>query len=195
MKKFSVTIHFEKYMQDRFDDQTFEAWLKNRGQLIEGRNLANDSPEAKAEFSCYRDDEGKCYFPNIHLKQALINGATQVKSKVGTGRRSMSAHAAAFFEIFPEHISVRNWDVVDKRPAVNRKAGARVMKYRPRWNDLKISFELIIKNDNIFTDDSIFDDKKGIFYFAGTMFGCGNYTPLHKGEFGTFTVVKWKELN
>lgn len=194
MKKFNVTISLEKYMQDQMHDEKLEEWLKNRGQIIEGRDLSADSDEAKAEFTCYRNKDGECYVPNFHIEQALINGATQVKSKVGTGKKSMVAHVAAFFEVQPEEIKVRDWDEADKRTVVNKRTGARVLKTRARWNNLKLSFILVVKNSNIVTDDMIFNKDNGIFYFAGTMFGIGNYTPQHKGKFGTFTVEKWKEI-
>ena len=194
MKKFSVTISLDKYMQDRMDDQSFEDWIKNRGQIIEGRDLSADSDEAKAEFTCYRNKDNECYVPNFHIEQALINGAMQVKSKVGTGRKSMTAHVAAFFEVVPEEIKIRNWDEPDKRTVVNGRTKSRVLKVRSRWNDLKLSFELVVKNSNVVTDDMIFNKENGIFYFAGSMFGIGSYRPQHKGKFGTFTVEKWKEV-
>ncbi|RLD57076.1 MAG: hypothetical protein DRI97_06120 [Bacteroidetes bacterium] len=188
MKQFRVKIHTEKYMQHRMDDQKLEEWEKNRGKIIE-RDDVNQEDLVRAEFHCYRNSKGECFVPSEHIKQSLINGGTQVKAKVGNGRKSMTNIVAGLFTVSPEEIIVRDFDTIDKRSAVNRNVKARIIAIRPRWNDLSLSFTINVKNDTI-TKQTV----ESILEFAGTMFGIGSYRPEHKGEFGVFEVVEFKQV-
>lgn len=188
MKKYSVTIFTEKYMQHRMDDQKLEDWEKKRGQIIERDDVALDDLK-RAEFHCYRNADGKCFIPSEHIKQAMVNGGTQVKSKVGNGRKSMTNIVAGLFSVQPEEILVRDFDTIDKRSAVNRNVKARIITVRPRWNKLEITFTLLVKNDTI-TKQTIQD----ILYHSGILYGIGSYRPEHKGEFGVFEVTSFKEV-
>jgi len=188
MKQFRVTIFTEKYMQHRMDDQKLEEWEKNRGKIIE-RDDVNQEDLKRAEFHCYRNEAGECFVPSEHIKQALINGGTQVKSKVGNGRKSMTNIVAGLFTVSPEEIKVRDFDIIDKRSAVNRNVKARVIAVRPRWNDLSLSFTINVKNDTV-TQQTV----KSILEHAGMMYGIGSYRPEHKGEFGVFEIKEFEQV-
>lgn len=189
MKKFKVSIYTEKYMQHRMDDQKLEEWEKERGKIIERDDIAHPDL-VRAEFHCYRNAEGKCFVPAEHIKQAMINGGTQVKSKVGNGRKSMTNIVAGLFSVTPEEILVRDFDTIDKRSAVNRNVKARIISIRPRWNNLTLEFTVIVKNDTI-TSNTV----EEILRQAGQMFGIGSYRPEHKGEFGVFEIKKFQEIH
>jgi len=188
MKKYEVSIHMEKYMQHRMDEQKLSDWETNRKQIIERDDIAYPDL-VRAEFHCYRNGTGKCFVPSEHLKQALINGGTQVKSKMGNSRKSMTNIVAGLFVVSPEHIDIRDFDTIDKRSAVNQNIKGRVMVIRPRWDNLDITFNVLVKNDTI-TNETV----KEIIDQAGIMFGIGSYRPQHKGEFGVFEVTKFKEI-
>jgi len=188
MKKFKVSIYTEKYMQHRMDDQKLEEWEKERGKIIERNDIAH-TDLVRAEFHCYRNAKGEGYVPSEHIKQAMINGGTQVKSKVGNGRKSMTNIVAGLFSVEPEEILVRDFDTIDKRSAVNRNVKARIITIRPRWNNLTLEFIVIVKNDTI-TSQTV----KEILVQAGQMFGIGSYRPEHKGEFGVFEIKKFEEI-
>jgi len=188
MKKFEVEIYTEKYMQHRMDDQKLEEWEKNRGRIIERTDISEEDVK-RAEFHCYRNKKGECFIPSEHIKQAMINGGTQVKSKMGNGRKSMTNIVAGLFSIIPEEILIRDWDEVDSRSAVNQNNKARIISKRPRWNELKASFTIVVKEDSI-TDETV----KEILKHAGVMFGIGSYRPQHKGEFGVFEIKKFSKV-
>ena len=188
MKKFKVTIFTERYMQHRMDDKKLADWEKERGTIIERNDIALEDLK-RAEFHCYRNKAGKCYVPSEHIKQSLINGGGQVKSKVGNGRKSMTNIVAGLFTIQPEEILVRDFDEIDKRSAVNRNVKARIITIRPRWNELTLDFTISVKNDTI-TKETV----KSIIENAGIIYGIGSYRPEHKGEFGVFEITKFEEL-
>ncbi len=188
MKRFKVTIFTEKYMQHRMDDKKLEDWEKERGKIIERDDIAKEDL-IRAEFHCYRNSNNKCYVPAEHIKQSLINGGTQVKSKMGNSRKSMTNIVAGLFRVVPEHIEVSNFDAVDKRSAVNRNIKARIIVIRPRWNNLSLSFEIEVRNDTI-TKETV----RSILDNAGTMYGIGSYRPEHRGEFGVFEVTAFEEI-
>jgi hypothetical protein len=170
------------------DDQSLEDWEKNHGNIIDRPDVPKED-KVRADFHCHRDAEDKCFIPSLHFEQAMINGGTQVKSKVGNARRSMTNIVAGQFTVLPEHIKIREYDEIDKQSAVNPNNKARVIVVRPKWIDLKVTFYLEVKNDSI-TQETI----KEILYHAGTMFGVGSYRPQHKGKFGTFEIKEFKEV-
>ncbi len=188
MKKFKVSIYTEKYMQHRMDDQKLEEWEKERGNIIERNDIAH-TDLIRAEFHCYRNNKGKCFVPSEHIKQSLINGGGQVKSKVGNGRKSMTNIVAGLFTVSPEEILIRDYDTIDKRSAVNRNVHARIIAIRPRWNKLTLNFTIQVKNDTV-TKETV----KSIIENAGIMYGIGSYRPEHKGEFGVFDILKFEEV-
>lgn len=169
-------------------DEKLEEWEKKRGVIIERDDIAY-TDLVRAEFHCYRNKDGRCYVPSEHIKQSLINGGGQVKSKVGNGRKSMTNIVAGLFTVSPEEILIRDFDTIDKRSAVNRNVKARIITIRPRWNELELEFTILVKNDTV-TKETV----KSIIENAGVMYGIGSYRPEHKGEFGVFDIVKFEEL-
>jgi len=188
MKKYRIVIHMSKYMQHRMDDVDLAIWEENHGNIVDRPEIPKED-KVRADYHCHRADDNRCYIPAEQIEQSLINGGTQVKSKMGNSRRSMTNIVAGQFEVFPERIFIREYDEIDKRSAVNKNNGARVITVRPKWIDLTIEFDLHVNNDTI-THTTI----KQILYHAGTMFGIGSYRPQHKGKFGVFEVTSFKEL-
>lgn len=187
MKRFKVTIGFTTpYLQHRMDDVKLEDWEKNRKQIIERDDVAK--PDAlRADYHSYFDDDGY-YMPADHLRGSLINAGGMVKSKVGNARKSMKNIVAASFMV-PNDIRIDKWDGIDKRSAVNKHIKARIMVIRPKWNGLKVSFDLLVNNDTI-TRETILE----IVQDAGQYIGVGSYRPEHNGMFGQFEVLEFKEL-
>lgn len=183
MNKFKVKVTgVTPYMQHRMDDQKLDAWEKSRGAIIE-RDGLNTEKEKIAAYHSYIDEQsGGYYVPSAHFKQALINGGTFVKSKVGSARKSMKNIVAAMFFIRPEKIPFRPFDEVDTRSAVNKNNKARVIVNRPKWNEWNVEFVLEVDNDSI-TIETIRD----IVEAAGKYIGVGSYRPEHTGEYGRFT--------
>lgn len=177
------------YMQDRMDDAKLEIWEKKRRHIIERPDI-NQEDLIKAEFHCYRDEEtGKCYIPSEHIHGSLINAGGYLKSKVGIKTKSMKSIVAAIFDITPERIFVKDFDIVDKRSAVNHNIKGRIIKFRPRWNSWGAQFEI-----NIGEDTFSLEILKELLRIAGNYVGIGSYRPACNGKYGRFKLIQLKEI-
>jgi hypothetical protein len=189
MKKYSITLQgLTPYMQHRMDDQKLEDWEKNRKGIIERPDISQ-SDSLRAEFHCYRNSDGQCFIPAEHFRQSFINAGAFVKSKVGNARKSMKNVVAAMFMVSPEEIILPNYDAIDKRSGVNRNVKARIIVIRPKWNNWKITFTLLVDNDTI-TESTITE----IINYSGSYVGIGSYRPTNNGYFGRFELTELKEL-
>ena len=174
-------------MQHRMDDKSLAEWEKSRGSIIERKELTMED-EKRAEFHCYRDTEnGKCYIPSEQFRQSMIAAGSFVKAKMGNARRSMKNIVAAMFRIKEDKIYIPDLDEVDQRSAVNRKTKDRIIVIRPKWNNLTVTFTLIIAKEEI-TDEMIRD----IIEHAGLYVGVGSYRPSNQGMFGMFEIKRYK---
>lgn len=171
------------YMQHRMDDVKLEEWEKNRKHIIE-RSDVNQADATRAEFHCYRNAAGQCFIPAEQLRIAFINGGTYLKSKVGSRTKSMKGIIAAILQINPEEIQLPDYDLIDKRSAVNKNIKARVMVIRPKWSLWDAEFEMILDNGTI-TKEMITE----LVTVTGNYVGIGSYRPTNNGYFGRFKLV------
>ncbi len=175
-------------MQHRMDDIKLADWEKKRGNIIERDDVAHGDI-VKAEYHCFRNAEGKCYLPSTHIKGALIEAGKLVKGKVGNATRSMKNIVAGMFIVSPEEILLLDYDMIDKRSAVNQAIKARVITVRPKWSSWEAEFTLIIKNDTITKETA-----RNILQYAGEYIGIGSYRPSNSGEFGCFEIVEMERF-
>jgi len=173
-------------MQHRMDDQKLEDWEKSRKKIIERDDIARGDL-VRAEFHCFRNQAGKCYFPAEHLRQSLINAGAFMKSKVGNARRSMINIVAAMIDVSPEEIQMPDYDEIDKRSGVNANVKGRVIIVRPKWMEWEINCKILVDDDTL-TKETV----KDLLIYAGKYVGVGSYRPQHKGRFGRFEVKSIK---
>lgn len=180
MKSYNVEIEgVTPYMQHRMDDQKLEEWEKNRKLIIERDDIAKED-QIRAEFHSYNDKEG-FYIPSEHIVGALINAGALVKSKVGNGKKSMKNIVAGMFSIKEQKLRLPPNYEIDKRSAVNRNIKARVICIRPKWNEWKCNFTLLVDNDTI-TKETV----EQIIIYSGQYIGIGSFRPTNNGMFGRF---------
>lgn len=185
--KYQVTIKgLTPYMQHRMDDQKLEQWEKNRKHIIERPEVSHEDA-VRAEYHCYRNQDGKCYIPADQLRMALINGGGYLKSKVGTKTKSMKSIIAAMFMVTPEEILLPDYDVIDKRSAVNRNVKARVITVRPKWNEWQAVFTMEVGEKSV-TRETITE----LIQTTGNYVGIGSYRPTNNGSFGRFELIELK---
>lgn len=189
MQKFRIVLKSTSpYMQHRMDDIKLADWEKKRGNIIERDDVAHEDI-VRAEYHCYRNEDGHCYIPSSHIKCALIEAGKLVKGKVGNATRSMKNIVAGMFIVTPEEILLPDYDKIDKRSAVNQAVKARVITIRPKWLEWEGEIVLNVKNDTI-TQETI----RNIIQYAGDYIGIGSYRPTHSGEFGCFEVVEFEKI-
>lgn len=172
------------YMQHRMDDAKLESWEKNRKQIIE-RPDVNQEDLIRAEFHAYRNSEGKLFLPSEHLRIAFINGGGYLKSKVGVRTKSMKSIIAAVLIVSPEEILMPEYDLIDKRSAVNKNIKGRVMVIRPKWLTWKAEFEMILDNGTL-TKEMLTE----LITVTGNYVGIGSYRPTNNGYFGRFKLME-----
>src|SRR5687768_9107688 len=103
----------------------------------------------RAEYHCYRNKDGKCYIPSEQIRGSLIGAGTYMKAKVGGRSKSMKVIVAATFVPIPEEILLLDYDMIDKRSAVNKNIKARIVVVRPKWSNWQAEFILNVHEDTI----------------------------------------------
>lgn len=181
MKQFNITIEgLTPYMQHRMDDQKLEDWEKKRGKIME-RPEVSQQDATRAEYHCYRNEEGKCYIPADQIRGSLIAAGSYMKAKMGGRSKSMKVIVAATFVPTPDQILMPDYDAIDKRSGVNRNVKARIIVIRPKWTKWEANFVLNVYEDTI-TESTV----RELVNYAGSYVGIGSFRPTNNGMFGRF---------
>lgn len=184
MKSYTVKLKsLTPYMQHRMDDKSLAEWEKSRHQIIE-RPEVSQADATRAEYHCYRNESGQCYIPADQIRGSLITAGSYVKSKVGSLSKSMKTIVAACFIVTPEQITLPDYDMIDKRSAVNKNIKARVITIRPKWSQWEADFTL-----NIFEDTITVETIEKLFHYSGSFVGIGSFRPTNNGMFGRYELV------
>lgn len=184
MKSYTVKLRsLTPYMQHRMDDKSLAEWEKARGPIME-RPEVSHTDAARAEFHCYRNAAGQCYIPADQIRGSLIAAGSYIKAKVGALSKSMKTIVAACFIVSPEEILLPDYDLIDKRSAVNKNIKARVISVRPKWSSWEIEFML-----NVFEDTITIETIEKLFHYSGSFVGIGSFRPTNNGMFGRYELV------
>lgn len=187
--KYTVTLRsLTPYMQSRMDDIKLDVWEKARGVIIERPDVSHEVA-VRAEYSCYRNADGKCYIPAEHIRGSLINGGTFLKSKVGVRTKSMKSIVASTFMVEPDEIILPDYNAIDKRSTVNKNNKARVIVIRPKWTTWEVSFILDVQEPTI-TIETI----KKLIEYSGMFIGIGSFRPTANGLFGKYELVNIQKI-
>lgn len=161
--------------------------LQNRFPVEEhGHNISKATkkvyvPEDEAKKCLYIRD-GKIYQPAEHIYQCMVRAATDFKF---SGKKTFKDVITSGIIIEPEEIPLitnKTYEI-DIRPVVIQRA--RVLKWRPKFNQWKLKFKLTILDDTNISPANI----KEILEKAGATKGIGDYRP----RFGRFMVTEFKE--
>jgi len=148
-------------------------------------NLDKRPKEEQAEVAAYRNEEGILYVPSVCVRQSLIAAAKYI---VGKGRASLAGPVAACVMINPEQISLnKTCYEIDARPVVVPATKGRVIRYRPRIDEWRLTFQ-IEWDTTLFTKDKL----REVVDRAGQLVGLLDFRPEKKGSFGRFYVVNWE---
>lgn len=141
-------------------------------------------PAQQAEYAAYRTPAGDLYVPGEAVRQSLVAAAAFSKGK---GRASLQKTAAAAIFINPEYCLLGQTEYqIDARPIVIPSTGGRVIRYRPRLDEWRVSFD--VEYDEVLLAETqvsqVVDD-------AGQRVGLLDFRPQKRGPFGRFVVVNW----
>ena len=146
-------------------------------------------PEEEAEKALYRSPDGTIYQPSEHILSSLIKAAVNFTYE---GKKSFKDCVKAGVIVEPDAISLLDakgetrttWDEIDARGVLVQRA--RVIRWRPKFNQWKLRFKLTIINDDQINTATL----KDILEMGGRT-GLGDYRP----RFGRYTITKWQELS
>jgi hypothetical protein len=147
--------------------------------------LEKKTPQEQAELAAYRiPPKGNLCVPGVAMQRALVSGANYSKGK---GRATLSRVAAACLIVDPEYLDLGVMDYeVDARPVVIPATKGRVVRYRPRIANWKLSFALEF-DETLLTNSQV----RRIVDDTGSRVGLLDFRPEKKGPFGRFMVSSW----
>jgi hypothetical protein len=145
-----------------------------------------------AESKLYCDETGLPCVPVQNLMRCLVDGGKFHKigkKQVTTKEESMLFSCVDVRGVMLPIEHNAPWQV-DIRPVVIPATKGRILTYRPRFDDWRLTFEVDldvnIVNAKLFR--CIVDD-------AGSRIGLGDFRPARKGPYGRFSVVRWQEID
>lgn len=139
-------------------------------------------PEEEAKKSLYLLPDGRYYSPSEHILQAIIKASVNFKYE---GKKTYKDLMSSSILIEPDAIPlITSGYEIDARPVVIQRA--RVMCWRPKFNNWKLQFILTVLDD----DNISVSTMKEILDNAGLTKAIGTYRP----RFGRFMVTKFQEI-
>jgi hypothetical protein len=133
---------------------------------------------------------GKPYLPATYLFGAIIGAGRFIK----VGKRQLSTRdetiVTSFLSIVGTDFPIKSMEGwrVDGRGIVNQVTKARVMAYRPIFDDWEITFTI-----DLDTAEGTAKTARELVDRAGRAIGLGVMRPSRKGPYGQFKVIKWIE--
>lgn len=172
-------------MLDRFHNGILEG--KTPATTNKG---ADPTPLEQAKARLYLYPSGLPYLPSNNLLRAIIDAGRFIK----IGKRQLSTRDETIVTSFLSLVgmdypiqSKEGWRV-DARGIVNQANKARVMAYRPIFDDWSIDFTI-----DLDTREGRPDTARELVDRAGRAIGIGVMRPSRKGAYGQFKVTRWIE--
>jgi hypothetical protein len=152
------------------------------------------TPRNDAESRLYLNAEGEpdAVIPAANILACLTAGGKFFKAgknKVTTLKSSLVPAAVTILGgAFLKLKHKQPWSV-DARPVRIPATGGRITRFRPRFDDWSLEWEMLV-------DDDIFNESltRQIVDAAGKRCGLGDFRPNCRGPFGKFRVDKWKRV-
>lgn len=188
MKNIRITIEGQTpLLMNKFHDAAQIAATNGTRMSIVG---SKGTPHEQASLKLYTRPDGTLVIPQPNIFRAIIDAGTFFKagkSKVTTQSSSMIPACVDIpgLDFAVEH--QQPW-AVDSRPVVIPSTKGRILCYRPRFDDWRLSFDVEI-------DDQMISPQlfREIVDAAGKRIGLGDFRPARKGPFGKFVVTSWTE--
>lgn len=144
--------------------------------------------QARAKLYLYNNDPKRPYLPAVYLFRAIIDAGRFIK----IGKRQLSTRDET---IVPSFLSLVGLDYpiiskdgwrVDARGIVNQVTKARVMAYRPIFDDWSVSFVI-----DLDTSEGKESTARELVDRAGRAVGIGVMRPNRKGGYGQWKAISW----
>jgi hypothetical protein len=178
-QKIKVTIEgTTPILFNRFRDVAIEGKSKKRTGAM---------AESDVEDKLYIQD-GKTQLPATYLRNSIVEASKQFKI-VGKGKSTYSKLIASTVDIEPFYIELdADKYEIFRISAVNPMTKGRMMTERPKYNNWKASFEIILNDEAV--PISVINE---VLEHAGKYVGVGDWRPEKKGMFGKFMISEFKK--
>jgi hypothetical protein len=166
-------------------------------EMLEGRTpgttnkRTEPTPLEQAGAKLYKYDDGRPYLPAIYLFRSIIDAGRFIK----IGKRQLSTRDETIVPSFLSLVGIdypirskEGWRV-DARGIVNQTTKARVMAYRPIFDDWEVDF-----NIDLDTSEGKVSTARELVDRAGRAVGIGVMRPSRKGGYGQFKVIRWEVI-
>jgi hypothetical protein len=182
----TVTIAGKSLLMNRFSEEAEIA--VQSGTRPANRSGKKGTPREQAERAAYKNVKtGELYVPSQWLLSAMTEAGRfhkMGKRQISTRDESIVPAGIEFDELV---ISLgTNQFEVDSRRVVIPATGGAIMAHRPRIDDWKLTFTMVV-DETVFDADTVrllLDD-------AGQKIGIGAYRPACRGPFGRFKITSW----
>jgi len=159
-----------------------ESMGEKEGQIGK-RTKSKKQMKKDADKLAYKKSDGTLYIPAEAIKGAILNASSWKK----IGKHSAKQILASALRIQPEQVSLKKKSYTyDIRTVVIQRN--RIVKFRPRVEKWKVSFELWWDESLISSPDLV----KPILVEAGQRIGLLDFRPQKTGPFGCFKINKFE---
>lgn len=178
MKKINVEVEGKSpLLMNRFRDTSIDSKSKKRTGALQ---------EAILEDKLYLYD-GKPHIPSIYFRNCIVEAGKQFKI-TGKGKSTYSKLVGSTIEVLPENILIKSDGYKGFRvAAVNPMTKGRMMVNRPRFENWKCRFEIMLHDENVPVEV-----MNELIQHAGSYVGIGDWRPEKKGMFGKFMITSFK---
>ncbi len=145
---------------------------------------AKPTPNEEIEKALYRRRDGTIYQPGESIRRAMITVAADFRV-TGKGKKTYKQGIAGGIQIDPEIPLVPQEYVIDARRVVIPATRGAQVRYRPKFEDWKLSFTV-----ELLDEDLDLDVVKAILVAAGHKVGIGDN---RLNGFGRFEVVSFEQ--
>ncbi|HVU07638.1 MAG TPA: hypothetical protein VHG89_03745 [Verrucomicrobiae bacterium] len=147
------------------------------------------TPREQAALKVYSDESGNLGIPGANIMAAIVSAGRFIKagkSKLTTQKSSLVPAGLTVEEIFLP-LTPQKWEV-DSRSVVIPSTGGRIMCFRPRFDNWRLSFTLDV-DETFFAPEIV----RQLLDEAGKKIGLGDWRLERRGAFGKFLVKNWKQ--
>jgi hypothetical protein len=186
--RISITVQgITPLLCNRFSDEAARASTDGtRGSTRGDRGTEREIAESKL----YLDAHGKPCLPQPNVLSCIVDGGSWHK----IGRKQVTTKGGSLLysclDVVGLTVPIEHkapWNV-DVRPVVIPATKGRILTYRPRFDDWRLTFEI-----ELLTEIISAKFMRAIVNDAGLKSGLGDFRPNRKGPFGKFSVVHWEE--
>ena len=175
------------------EQQLLDIWFKKKAPKTATRR----QPREEAESKLHRLPDGRPHVPATALYKTFINAGQFVrldgKRQISTEKKTVLPSMLMLLDKqivlgVPGTKKVATWET-DIQQGRNPNGGEAVCIIRPRFDAWQIAFTVEIDQNQMSVQTG-----RELIDIAGRRVGLLEFTPRHKGTFGTFVVTGWKVL-